>query len=544
MKSQKLRLFFLPLLAIPLLMNCANNEKCTIHPIVFNDATEIPLEEFDDFYASRDIRPGEHYNGRRDYGYVKDKYHTLKINGQKIETYTALCESNLHSFAYVDVENLESSRLDVELELLTKDKKSVVVLPEKSGVIPTFNPNTGIVKATITKYGDYSFAFDEEPDKGFTLFVAPYTPLVVPDGYKTQTIQPGTYFGEELAFKDTHTVYYFKAGHYKLTKIVLPSNSVIYFEPGFTAMVYDDDPAIGDRKDDPLIYFNGENGKICGHGLIDFSQCMGGDEKIKNPMSFDYSHKGGINISGLITINSHTWTLCFTDCDNVYVDHCLLLGYRMYSDGIMLSNCRDSLVEHNFVHTGDDAIEAKSTNDVGEGADNLLYRYNTVWTDKANAYGCIYESVKDIKNVHFVDNSVGFAMGEWSDHLGSCEISMGSAPSTFSDIHFNNMEIYYSNNPAICNINIRDYAGHKSAGTIDDIHFNNITAKFNTKKIVSVFTSEDVADSEIGNLYFSNVKSIDHRLEQDDYDNAELVRIDVHTSTGFPKERFHVNNTR
>ena len=45
-------------------------------------------------------------------------------------------------------------------------------------------------------------------------------------------------------------------------------------------------------------------------------------------------------ILGLTLVNSHAWTVCFTNCVGVNVREIAAFGYRMWSDGIMLSDYR------------------------------------------------------------------------------------------------------------------------------------------------------------------------------------------------------------
>lgn len=168
---------------------------------------------------------------------------------------------------------------------------------------------------------------------------------------------------------------------------------------------------------------------MAGRGLLDFFRLLRRPRCPRDTITIRagliFNQVDNVSFSGITVINSQTWTLCFNDCEGISVKNCLFFAYRVYADGIMLSDCKNAVVEDSFIRTGDDAFETKSTTAQGL-TDNVLFRNNAAWTDKAVAYGCIYESNHDTRNVRFENCSVGFALGTWSNHLGCCVIQMGN----------------------------------------------------------------------------------------------------------------------
>ena len=448
-----------------------------------------------------------------DSGICVSPYYTMKVNGEPVPVYAARSANGIHSFAYLDVKSGEadgSFSLNVEItptslsSVLEDAKPEVVVLPESTGVTAQIEGET--VSAAIDGYGSYSFAFNKSHLEPLTLMVKEYEEFSAPEGYTVRNIEPGDHALADTTFTDENTVYYFKAGQHKTDSISLPSNSVLYLERGAYIAVR---PSPDDKPENAL-YACGENIRIEGRGIIDFSACCGGEtvpEHANNKFGVAFSGVKGASVRGLSVINAQSWSICFYDCENVYVSDVFIMGYRVFSDGVMLSDCRNGLVENCFVRTGDDAFETKSTTRSGY-TDNILFRNNAAWTDKAVAYGCIYESSKDTQNVTFLNNSVGFALGTWSPHLGCNVIQMGNnRQATMHDIKFIGTEIYTSNNQAICNIYIGGSGGQGEGwGKVNRIYFQDITAKRNYGLVLNL-RSYTQDSTEIKNIYLDNVVS-------------------------------------
>lgn len=478
-------------------------------------------------------------------GIVVSPYYRMKINGKTVPVYASRSANGIHSFAYVDIEGGEAGNLQLRTEItatensgeLRKPEAFAVVLPRSSGVVAEVND--GKAKAKINAYGSYSFAFNGGYKEPLTLIVKPFEPFSAPEGYAVQKIAPGRYTAADTDFKQQNTVYYFEKGRYETDVIRLPENSVLYLERGVYITVI---PSPDDAVENAVFACGNRNIRLEGRGLIDFSACCGGEngpEHINNKAGICLSEVSGASVRGLSVVNAQAWSVCFNNCENVYVSDVFIMGYRVFSDGIMLSDCRNGLIENCFVRTGDDAFETKSTTKSGY-TDHILFRNNAAWTDKAVAYGCIYESNHDTKNVRFENNSVGFALGTWSKHLGCNVIQMGDNPeATMYDIEFVGTEIYTSYNQAICNIYIGGSGGRGEGwGKVRDIFFKDIKAENNHGLVLYVQTYENEY-SQINDIYFENIVSNDDEFTAGSVGNKSLY--DFNTQVFDAEKDLHVN---
>ena len=449
-------------------------------------------------------------------GIIISPYYTMTINGTEVPVYATRTTNTVHSFAYIDVEKIDNNKefnLDVKLTInkettsvFSKRKPSVIVLPEKRGIEATLTDN--VVTSTIKNIGTFSFVFNKEQDEALTLFVAEKeNKEELFSGKEVVYLEPADYSTDrksETIFEEQGKVYYFKKGRHKIDGIVVPSNSILYLEQGAyleiipTTMTY----VISNKGE--------ENIKVLGRGLLDFSGCCGSEVPAgykNNKRGLSFSNVKDMTFSGVTIINAQTWTLSLNACEDVYVSDCLFFGYRVFSDGIMLSDCKNALVEKNFIRTGDDAFETKSTTANGL-TENVWFKNNDAWTDKGVAYGCIYESNHDTTDVHFEDCTVGFAMGTWSNHLGCCVIQMGNRKGAkMYDITFNNFEIYTNHNVAILNIFIGGSGGRgEGYGHVDKIYFSNIVAARNFGAVLNLRTY-DSENCSIKRVFVDNVTS-------------------------------------
>ena len=498
-----------------------------IHPITYQGVNTIT--DYDS-YLGEVRKNGNNNDDPVENGIVNCTYFDLEINGSKIPVYTTRAALGLHNFAYVDAEKVNGEiLLDIKIEA-KRNYKSVVVLPESKQVTATMSGNQ--ITATVNDYGDYTFVFDKKPEDPLTVYVAPKTQVEVPNGWQERVIAPGKYTSKQTNFVDEQTVYVFKKGRYSLSSVHIPQNSHVYFEPGVIVDVYPE----SDSDYLAALRSGGSNVKVYGHALFDFSACLGGDAKIKGVYSF--SNVSNFDLEGLITINSNNWTLCFTNSNNVNISRCLFFGYRTYSDGIMLSDCQNSGAKYCFVRTGDDAIETKSTGSMY--TDGILYEYNTVWTDKANAYGAIYECNNHMQNVVFRNCSVGFAQPTWSERLGVMVVQMGNnREAVWEDIHFENIEVY-RNDCALINITLRDEANNGvHGGTLKSVYFKNI----NSYRCYGYpFRLYVITGGSVGQVYLNNVYYNGNKIVEKDLKNSDVMNI-TNSMVGWSKEKNIIINS-
>ena len=479
-------------------------------------------------------------------GIIVSPYFTLTVDGMEIPVFTEKTTRSPHSFAYIDVAGLpEDGSFSLNIALTTHTaRKNPVVLPESAGVVAAVDGADGkIVHAVIDAFGTYTFTFDRKNGMGgssypLTLMVKPADPI--PSHKERVTFTPGEYTGAELVLDRPDTLYYFEKGAYDIECVSIEADDItLYFAPGTLLrarfLTYEDDGS--PRYSSVFSAWGRKNVRILGRPALDIAM------RERAGVIFSFTRMEHMEFSGFNVCNSNSWTCCFTNCRDLVVRDLILLGYRTFSDGVMLSDCENATVSGCFVRTGDDALEVKSTSDGTLRTKNVLFTNNAVWTDKGIAYGCVFESNFDQSAVTWRDNSVGFALADWSGHLGCATVSInGADPSvTDSDMTFENLEIYVTHCPliTIC---------MENGGTVRDIRFRNIhakEAKLNTavseRYIDLIIKNADggpLDDFTLGDLWFSSISWNDRVLTPDNA--AEEIRFSVPADYPVDRAILHV----
>ena len=483
--------------------------KCNVKGIEYDGVEDIADP---DLYASQVSDGGNSNNEPVDNGIIVSPYFTMTVDGVDIPVYSTRCGHNLHTFASVVVEKQDKNKkfsLDVVLTArdanmsLYERNPSVVVLPEKRGIKATIKGDT--VSAKLNDFGSFTFAFNNNSSEGVTVYVYEKDELVVPEGYTKQEIEPGKHTVADTTLSSGNTVYVFKSGRHLVSSVQINTSDIwVYFEDGAYLEAYpgNDDNGVG-AFEAVFKSYGVDNIKISGHGLIDFSADAGAklpDDGSALKGTFNFTSSDNFTVEDIISINSNSWTLCFTDCKNVYIEGVMLYGYRTYSDGIMLSDCQDSYVTKCFVRTGDDAMETKSTSSNGH-TQNVTYYDNDCWTDKGIGYGVIWETNHDVKNVYFKNCSVGFAQSNWHERLGALAIQLGDHYYSVTDVYFEDIEVYRCDSNAVINVGLTE-----KGKTIDNIHFKNIKATNVSGYMFRVY-DRDLENTEaiLGNFYLENL---------------------------------------
>ncbi len=509
--------------------------NCTVSPISYGVTETV---DDPDYYSTLVD------NDRADHlGVVVCPYYSLTVGGVEVPVYSTRCAKNLHSFAYVDIEKTDAEKdFGVEVVLttlehstvLTKKNPSVTVLPEKRGVAAEIDG--GKITAYISSFGSFTFTFNKRSEQALTLYLAQKEELQVPDGWDTVEIEPAKHTMRETTYTKSNTVYIFKQGKHLVDCITIPSESWVYLEDGAYLEAYPD----GEGAANPVFTSSGgKNVKLFGHGIVDFSPDRGGE-------AYDFVRKGTFNfngidnftVKGLISINSNTWTMCFTNCENVYIEGIMLFGYRVYSDGIMLSDCRDSLVTKCFVRTGDDAMETKSTYG-GEGTHNVTYRDNDCWTDKGIGYGVIWETNADVSGVYFKNCSVGFAQSNWHTRLGALAIQLGDHAYSVSDVHFEDIEIYRCESEAVINLGLSE-----KGKRIENIYFRNVHCALTAGYLFRMYEHDlSTQGARFGNIYLDNVSKNGVKLTAENRNDKSLNMTNYAIGySGWSEEKIvHIN---
>lgn len=369
-------------------------------------------------------------------------------------SYCAACHLNAHCFNYVDV--VTDGTWQIELKFTrTSGNASLVVLPEsrKSEGKISYSMSGSVVTAIISDIGDYTFVFNDTPGSSYTVMFAYRSPIEVPEGYTKSEIKPGKYGYKFTQFNDPYSYVVFKAGVYDIQAIqVMASNVILYFEEGcyFRCHQIFEEGGIVDQKEMFLTVAGESNIKILGRALYDFSMLAGGDSTQPKHL-FTISSDNTI-VEGVTVINGNHWSICVEDAYLPEIRNCMLLSYRTYSDGIMMSNCRGNdegdevlyaRVHHNFCRVGDDGLEVKGTQSSQIERNYVKFDHNTVWTDAGYAYGFTYECVSGASNIVYENNSVGFAQANWDNRCGVLVAQVGTnATSEIRNFTFENIEIY------------------------------------------------------------------------------------------------------
>lgn len=508
-------------------------EECVITAVDY-DAVEMPLSKIDAWSTENKLSDDAYTTD----GIVRSPYFTLSANGVTVPVYAERTTRGVHNMAYINVDGVSENGLFLlNLELTTHEERTnPIVLPESSGVKATADGTK--VTATVTQYGSYTFTFDRDKSGvindgsklPLTVMVKEKEDLTVPEGWNTKTFEAGTYPLEELTFDEENTVYLFKRGRYEIDGIKIAADNVyVYFEDGATlfakpvTVLGDGKPAVSDI----VACGNNKNVKFIGRPVIDFSYRA---NKNNTRLMFSFEFCEDLEFGGIHSVNSAGWTCCFTNCKNVLIRDLILIAFRTYTDGVMVSDCQDVVVTGCFNRTGDDSMEVKSTSAGSMKTNNVLFEHNAVWTDKGIAYGAVYESNHDQRNVTWRNNSVGFALAQWTEHLACTTVCVnGNVASVVNeDLHFEDIEIYqtYCAVTTICM--------HKG-GTVRNIYFKNIEAKYISLNqdifrgpidlIVRNEDNGDIGDFAIKNLYFDNIVVAGERLTKDNKEEMVTNRF-------------------
>lgn len=462
---------------------------------------------------------------------IHSPWHTLEINGTQVPVYTARCGKGSHSFAWVDVvDHQDDFILEVKLAM-HRTYAQCVVLPESREVDATIDGKN--ITSYIRNYGSftYTFATSEEATvtdptmTPLTIMVTKEEKLDVPAGYDVQYIDPGYHGNNDLEFTDEYMYYVFRPGLHEICSINVPANSVLWLEKGAYLKCSDrllnpDNPNGGYNTQTAIHMQDCENPQVRGRGLLDMGEVLGGDGKYKHVVNA--SRCQSPVVTGLTIINANTWTMCFYNNDDALMEYNLLLAYRTYSDGLMMSECRDSVGRYNFVRTGDDAIEFKGTGWGGSAVgSNCVYEYNDCWTDKGSGYCLTWESACDMENMTFRNNSLGFAQPTWSSGNNALDCRLGTdVESRWGDVVFRDIEIYHVISP---NVIITQMSG--IGAILDNILFENITVK-STEFGVYAYAMTLSGNGTISNIKIKNYNFCGRLITAEDIDNPAVIRIE------------------
>ncbi len=506
------------LILCALLGGCGGAEGGTpmLSPILFEQITVC--EDIDTFIAEVDNADGSHNNEAKDVGMIMSPYFSARLGETELPCYAVRTSIGAHSFLMLDA---ASGAFPAELTVLCDtDGKDVTVLPTTHGITPT--TVDGGVTATIPGEGIYTFVIGDNKRQALTVFVRGYAPYTAPDGYDVVRIAPGIH-EEKIYFTQEKQILYFEAGVHELKyNVDFWDNTEVYLEAG--AYIY---AVMPDHAEDPWMesdwtgntrwhaLFQGDyvsNAKISGRGVIDLSRL---DWHARSAIRFDSSDH--ITVEGVTLNNSPEWTLYFTQCEEILVEEVLLFGYRQNSDGICMTDCRNTLTKNCFARSGDDLFEVKSMyGDCAIPIENIRFEGCQAWPDKARGLGIIAESQRDMRDIHFVDCSVGFASAEWMDALGSVVVYL-TGKAHVDDVHFEDIEIYHSTKYPI-NVTLEQ----GSTAVIENVYFKNIDIRGGK----AVRIADNAEGGEIRALWFDHCTRNGNAITDDGKLSVKLTDVD------------------
>lgn len=363
-------------------------------------------------------------------GVIICPYYTVTYGeGEKLYSYSVpSCSSELHSFGYIEAtEDMFPLTVTIKAEYTVN---SAVVIPEKLGVTPSVNG--GVVTFTVNGFDSYTVLFNGKFnfERPYTVFVREYEEIEVPAGYKLVEYQPGIHYVDKVPELESNTMVYLHSGAYLIAK--QPS---VYLEKNTT-------DSFGMTVWNGFFYSVGQNNLIIkGNGVLDLSNLTW---HARCPINF--SSCSNILIDGITIIDSGSWTLFMADCKDVVIRNVILLGYRTNSDGIVITCCKNVLVENCFVRSGDDLVEVKATlataHNTQTGGENIVFRHCQAWAEKTRCFGFIQESELDVDGVLYEDCSALYQDAVWSDAMGAFLVIVGDG-SNIKNIRFKDCDAYY-----------------------------------------------------------------------------------------------------
>lgn len=446
-----------------------NINTATIYPISYEGIE--PTYTLTKFIKEVDYDDGSHNNEALDVGTIISPYFTVKVNGRDVPCYSVRTSRGAHSFAMLDATD-ESFPLSVQVSAKI-DADNYKVMPLHYGV--TAEVNGREITTEISTYGNYTLVPDDDITHALTIFARAKEEYVVPEGYEVIKVAPGVH-DEPLKFTAEKQVMYFEAGvHYMRYALMFKSNTEVYFEPGVHIIATMPSASVETPVLNPdwagmtgwCALFQGQlvkNVRISGRGYIDMTQL---DWHARTMINFDQCEN--VTVEGVAMNNCPSWTMYFTRCQNVTVDQAILFGYRQNSDGIAVVDTAHAVVKNCFARAGDDLFEVKSMYGHEQlKIEDIVFENNNAWPDKCRGMGIIYESARDMTDIHFIGGSVAYAPATWMDDLGALIIFLNDK-ANLTNVTFEGVEVYSS---AMYPISVK--LSENSTAHIDGVTFKDI----------------------------------------------------------------------
>lgn len=292
-------------------------------------------------------------------------------------------------------------------------------------------------------------------------------------------------------------VRYFEAGRIHDAGVIsLESNETLYIEGG--AIVRGRVEA-----------FDAHNVRVAGHGILDATH--------NGPRRQRLMYFGkcvDVDIRGIITIGSPSWTIVLHRCKNCHVDNVKQIGWVVTSDGIDVVSSHDVLIENCCLRNNDDCVVVKAfpgyrkaiTEDedapVSINVENVEVRNCVLFNAQSgNVMEIGYElRAEHVRNVHFHDCDVIASHG----HGGVFTIHNGDR-ALVEDILYENIRVEHYFEQLIDFRVLRSrYSRDEERGRIRNVTLRNIQALDNHYNSVSLIGGWD-ADHAVEDITLDNV---------------------------------------
>ncbi len=351
-------------------------------------------------------------------GAARAKDFRVRVNGREIFVY----DTEVAAYAYFSFDR----RAEVEV-LPGIDVKRVDVRPKSSGIQPALRDNT--IRFTLAQPANLSVELNGESKRVLYLFANPL---------ETDAPSP----------KDAKVRYFAPGQIYDAGTIELRSGETLYIAGGAVVR-------------GTVIARDARDVRIAGRGIFESE----GKGKQKTRL-IQFVHCRDVNVSGIIVVNSQSWTLVPVDCDNVTIRNLKLLNWQFGSDGIDLVSTSNVLIEGCFLRDNDDCIAVK------------------VWGGEPG-YPRKDELDPDVHHIRVLD-SVFWNMA-WGNAL---EIGFELRAHSVSDILFRNCDVIHVERGAVLSIHNGDYA------TVSNVRYENIRVEDARHKLIdlAIFLSQYSVD--------------------------------------------------
>ena len=427
----------------------------------------------------------------------KSENFIVKIGGAECFAYRA----EVADIAAFDFDG--TGELNVEIKCL-RGAKSAVVRPLSAGITPKIEDGT--ISFSISKPQYLSVEIDGDLERPLFLFASPE---------------------EKLNFKKGDpNVVWFDGGktHNIGVSRKIKGGETVYIEGG---AVVRGSFLVGERAAGSLQ----KSVKICGRGILTgedmpvaakFRKDQHALEKLPYSKLIECHRIVGLEIEGIISTGSPSWTTALFACDDVSIRNYKVVSgsARQHSDdGIDIVGSKNVLVENCFIRTKDDSITLKGAKltrikkiayveqNAPNTVENITVKDSVIWNHiHGNALEIGYETVCDeIRNIRFENIDIIHSLNNpgWMNPVETTFSIHNADRGTVRDVLYKNIRVE-DPQVAIIYFAIMDsvYTVDKTRGKISNIRFEDIFITTKTP-LIAIFKGRD-AVSNISGITFKN----------------------------------------